>query len=148
MHNLGGLGGDVDGWKSCAYAISDTGRIVGGAIASSGFQHAFLYDGNMQDLGTNGQQESCATGINKAGQIVGWYGVGVYGRGFVYFNGKMQDVGDLAQNPESFHTFANGINDSGWIVGESRTKASARHAFLAIPITPPSVPSLSLLLLE
>ena len=94
----------------------------------------------MHDLGTNGQNESCATGINGAGQIVGWYGGGIYGRGFVYINGKMQDLGDLASAPGSFHTFANGINDSGWIVGESRTKIGDRHAFLATPfaISPPT----------
>lgn len=146
--NLGNLGGNQDGWKSCAYAINDVGQIVGGSIITGNlYQHAFLYENNvMQDLGANGQNESCAKGINKAGQIVGWYGGGAFGRGFVYSNGKMQDVGDLASNPGSFHTFANGINDSGWIVGQSRTKPpSADHAFLATPIV---LPSVSLLLLE
>jgi probable HAF family extracellular repeat protein len=133
MKNLGGLGGDQGGWQSSAYAINYAGLIVGGSIAPDNRQHAFLYDGAMHDLGTNGQNESCAKGINAAARIVGWYGSGVFGRAFIYSNGKMQDLGDLASNPGSFHTFANGVNDSGWIVGESRTSTGDQHAFLAIP---------------
>jgi probable HAF family extracellular repeat protein len=56
-----------------AAAINGSGLVVGRHFFPSGFQHAFLYDGNeMIDLGNfggNGQSE--ATAINAAGQIVG-----------------------------------------------------------------------------
>jgi len=69
MTDLGTLGGD----SSEAWAVSDTGKVVGSAQTAEDVWHAFLWeDGGMTDLGTLGGDGSCALGINNSGQVVGW----------------------------------------------------------------------------
>jgi probable HAF family extracellular repeat protein len=71
--DLGTLGGDY----SYAYALNDTGQIVGFSYVSPSSIHAFLYkDGQMRDLNALIPQDSgwtleFAWAINTAGQIVG-----------------------------------------------------------------------------
>jgi len=69
MSDLGTLGGT----NSTAYAIDDSGQVVGESeIAGNAAYHAFVYaDGSMDDLGTLGGTDSYATGISDSGQIVG-----------------------------------------------------------------------------
>ena len=66
--DLGTLGGS----KSFAYAINETGQIVGGSdITDDSVYHAVRWQNEgMLDLGTLGGSESEAFGINDAGQIV------------------------------------------------------------------------------
>ena len=75
MKDLGTLGGT----NSSAFAINDSGQVVGQASTSDGAQHAFLYQNEkMIDLGTrthpdqNGNVWSLDTarGINNNGQII------------------------------------------------------------------------------
>ena len=69
--DLGTLGGST----SYAYAINETGQIVGGSdITGDLLYHAFLWENEgMLDLGTleDVEGDSEAFGINDAGQIVG-----------------------------------------------------------------------------
>ena len=102
MTNLGTLGGTV----SYAYGINDSGQVVGFADTSSGDQHAFLWqNGTMTDLG-----RADASAINNIGEIAGdgdYYAC-------VWQSGAVTDLGTL---PGYGSTGANGINDSGQVVG-------------------------------
>jgi probable HAF family extracellular repeat protein len=128
--DLGTLGGS----NSFAYAINNTGQIVGQSDTPSGNYHAFIYDSinGMQDLGTLGGNESIAHGINDNGQVVGESdtGIGSAEHAFLYdsTNG-MQDLGTIG----SIWSEAYGINDNGHIVGVSSINPNLtghNHAFL------------------
>ena len=71
LQDLGTLGGK----ESSAYGLNNFGQVVGGAEATSGQAHAFLWDteSGMQDLHPflTGKT-SVATDINDHGQIVGF----------------------------------------------------------------------------
>ncbi len=68
--DLGILGGDTG---YVAFGISDSGLVVGSVQTSDGWDHAFLYDGTMNDLGAppGGYLQSYGNGVNDAGQVVG-----------------------------------------------------------------------------
>ncbi|HVU87577.1 MAG TPA: hypothetical protein VHD36_09655 [Pirellulales bacterium] len=75
MIDLGSLGGASS--ASAAFAINESGQVVGGSDLAGGGGHAFVYnDGTMFDLNSLVPQKSGwvleqATGINDSGQIVG-----------------------------------------------------------------------------
>ena len=53
--------------------MNDEGDVVGHAQVSSGYMHAFLWNGlAMQDLGTLGGTSGYAYGINNEDQAVGY----------------------------------------------------------------------------
>jgi len=134
--NLGTLGGD----GSDAGAISSQGIYIAGSSAVRGATpatnelptHAFLYrNGVRTDLGVlPGGNFSAATGVNNNGEVVGYSNNGKSGsctpspdtpqiqHAFVSLNGKMTDLGNLANSPNC-NSEAEGINDSGEIVGRS-----------------------------
>ncbi len=126
MTNIGTLGGD----DSEANAISESGDIVGQADTLGNLgRHAFLYrNGTMTDLGVLGGSESTAFAVNSSGMVVGesqvtgrMYSDPYDREAFVYSNGVMRGLGTLGDsNPfgPSYST-ARGLNDAGWIVGES-----------------------------
>jgi probable HAF family extracellular repeat protein len=127
MQDLGTLGGST----SIAYAINDSGTVVGQADLANGDQHAFSWtqSGGMQDLGTLGGHESVAFGINDAGQIVGesYPANGVAPHAFLWSKDHgMQDLGTLGGNTSE----ALAINNVGEVVGDSSTAASRIHAFV------------------
>lgn len=66
LGTLGGAAGE-------AFGINDAGQVVGWALTTEGYTHAFLYSaGTMSDLGAlSGGNLSEATAINAGGQIVG-----------------------------------------------------------------------------
>ena len=142
IQDLGTLGGS----NSEANAINDLGEIVGSSEITSNVEiHAFLYlQGQMTDLGTLSAVHSYpsnsvnapfiprivseAYAINNWGMIVG---IALTANGathaFVYNDGKMTDLNDLVKlthtnGPPGFLELsgANGINDSGQIVGAGR----------------------------
>ncbi len=129
---LGTLGGEY----SYAYAINDSGQVVGQSYTSDNQIRAFLWDkdNGMQNLGVleipgnPGQPYySCATGINNSGQIVGYSGY--YDgpeRAFLWENGQMCDLGSLGGTD----SHATGINNQGQIVGYSKNSNGDIRAFL------------------
>ena len=95
---------------SAAYGINDSGHVVGDATLYGGyvyegwgdpyylaFNHAFLYDGAMKDLGTlAGGFFSGATAINGTGQVVGNSVHDSYiSHAFLYKDGVMKELSTL-----------------------------------------------------
>jgi probable HAF family extracellular repeat protein len=119
--DLGTLGGN----DSDAEALNNKGHVVGmAAPANDNFMHAFLYNGQMHDLGTIGQF-SIAYSINNRDEMVGFFSVGFTNRAFLYRAGQMQTLFD-------FFSFATGINSRGDIVGAyaSGQTSTGIHAFV------------------
>ena len=135
MTELGTLGGD---WSQ-AYGINDAGQITGIAYTPGNLgAHAFIYtNGPMKDLGTLGGAYSTGTAINHAGVVVGYAtpanpNATTY-HAFVYAGSKMYDLnGLIARNSGWLLESANGINDSGEIVGYGTIKGQ-QHGFLLTP---------------
>ena len=96
--------------QSFAYAINNSGQIVGESDTADGYRRAFLYsNGTMSDLGTLGGQYSSAYGINDAGQVVGQADAANGGQhAFLFANGSMTVVG-----PTNTYSLAYAINASG-----------------------------------
>jgi probable HAF family extracellular repeat protein len=125
LTDLGTLGGAFSG----AYAINDSGTIVGESETALGHDHAFSYtQGIMTDLGTLvGGTFSRATSINNTGTIVGTSTLGGdrEGHAFKFSNGVMSDLGTLGGTS----SIARDINSAGTIVGSSSTLTGVSHAF-------------------
>ena len=111
--------GTLGGTGSVAYAINESGQVVGGADTAEGREHAFLWqNGVMQDLGTFGGERSIAYDINDAGQVVGGAQLpsGTW-RPFLWENGEMHG---LAAVPGYGYAVAHSINARGQVVGQAR----------------------------
>jgi probable HAF family extracellular repeat protein len=137
MKDLGSLGGKY----SQALALNNRGQVVGFSYITedSDILHAFLYDGTtMKDLGTLGGKYSKALAINNRGQIVGTSQItdSLTNHAFLYDNGTMIDLNTLLPTDSGWRLIvANGINDSGQIVGHGYTKGvKALRAFLLTPV--------------
>ena len=133
---MSGFGPDT---STYAYDINDAGQIAGWVYNSyAGNPRAFFREpgGDVQELGTLGDNESRASAINASGHVVGWAGQapGVE-YAFVWKDGVMTSLGalggfvkDMYRSPESS---AADINDLGQVVGSSYTDVDwQRHAFL------------------
>jgi len=138
MTEMGTLGGD---WSQ-AYAVNESGQITGTAYtAGNAANHAFLYtSGTMKDIGTlSGGTISVGTAVNTSGTVVGYAEAAsssetlVY-HAFIYSGSKMQDLNSLiSANSGWVLSQANGINDSGQIVGYGIIN-NLEHAFLLTPV--------------
>ena len=133
-----------------AVAINSYGQAVGyaGAVNTGGptVTRGFLYsNGSMTDLGDLGgaQTNVLPAAINNRGEIVGT--VSAYqasGRAFIYAGGAMTDLNTLLPANSGWTLLhANGINDSGQIVGSGQNASHLTHAFL---LTPGLFPQISL----
>lgn len=115
-----------------AWAINESGQVVGESGSDEDHGQAFLYSGGvMKGLGTlPGQPHSEAFGIDNSGRIVGWsYSsrARVQGRAFLYRNGEMMDLETL---PGDTYSMARAIDEHGRVVGQSRDASGQNRAFL------------------
>lgn len=98
--------------------INNSGQIVGGYEATTGF-HAFLYqDGHILDLDPN-RQYSIANSINEQGDIVGDRGAGAGAKAFLFSNGRLTDIPMLGGR-----SWALKINTHQQIVGYTDKKVN------------------------
>ena len=104
-----------------AFAINDSGTVVGRAPSASGTQHAFSWtqSGGIKDLGTLGGSQSSALSVNKNGWIVGT-SLTTAKNGiphpFLWTpTGGMKDLTLLAALSSSQQPYSMQVNDSGVI---------------------------------
>ena len=114
-------------FSSLAYAVNDSGTIVGGAEGggdSPNHLHGFRWtsDGALKDLGDlpGGSDVSRAYDVNNSGQIVG-SGYSAVGQRAVMWDGdaSIHDLGNLPDDPGNFQYSANRINDLGDVIGST-----------------------------
>ena len=108
-----------------AFAINNSGQVVGVYIDANETPHGFLYNNGTYtalddpSAGTGAGQGTQATGINNGGQIIGGY-VDANGNdhGFIYSNGAYTTLDDpLAGSGPNQGTFVSAINNAGQVVG-------------------------------
>ena len=129
------LGTLLGGRSSSALAINNQNQIVGYSDTAEGYQHAFLYDTQMHDLGTLGGLYSYARGINNAGEIVGGSFVDdTRYRAFIRQNGQMLDLNSMLDASAAGWILeeAYAISDRGHIVGTGLF-GGQRRGFLLSP---------------
>ena len=123
LTDLGTLGGP----HSAAYAVSDTGVVVGKADTETfGQTHAFAWqNGAMTDLGTLGGANSLADRVNPQGQIAGTSEIsdGPARHAFLWDAGRMTDLLPLPGDTDSA---AGGLSPTSDVVGTSSSTATAR----------------------
>ena len=127
LQNLGSAG-------TLAYAVNDSGTVVGQSPDVNGSRHAFSWTqaGGIKDLGTLGGGQSSALGINTRGWIVGSSltssGTGIL-HGFLWTpSGGMQDFTALAGLSPNQQAYAVQVNDFG-VIAVSTNKGG----FLLVP---------------
>jgi probable HAF family extracellular repeat protein len=115
--------------------INDFGQIVGGAMLADSRTDAFLWDGNMHDLGAlNGC--SYAFAINAHRQVVGnWGGLECNQGAFLWEDGgPMVDLNTLVSSTTGLSVAgAIEINDRGEIAGSGAGANGNFYAILLIP---------------
>ena len=122
---------------SRGFGINGTGLVVGDSTFGKNFSHAAVFsNGSVTDLGTlkEGGDFSRANGINAVGQVIGFSSEKPdleYGRAFIvstFDRSSMTDLGTLG----GAYAQAWGINDSGFVTGNSQIKSDfgATHAFI------------------
>ena len=130
---------------SVAYAINDAGAVVGEATQGPQWYSATTVatrwqNGQQTTLGTLGGNYSLAYGVNASGMVIGWSQLTASTNGsyydynspvhaFVWNAGTMTDLGVLAGGASSD---AQGVNDSGQIVGSSETTPQGLYSYIAL----------------
>ena len=145
--DLGTLpGGAPSASHSYALGINNAGQVVGWSTTNTG-EHATIWNGTTPtDLGTlPGGHDSVATAINNLGQVVGYsYTSGGHAEhATLWDHGTKIDLNTFLDNATRSAgwvlSIAHGINDSGWIVGDTGNTlhGGEAHAFLLIPVPEP-----------
>ena len=138
---LGVLG---TGFESRAFAINDAGQVAGNSYTGDAKNslHAFLFsNGTMTDIDTLNSQASWAFGINKNGTVVGMVADqpnSMAYHAFVFMGGSMMDLNTLIPAGSGLTLYqANGVNDSGEIVGFAQSNSDGSvQGFLLKPVAP------------
>jgi probable HAF family extracellular repeat protein len=136
-HGMKALRGFIKGGATVAFAINDSGIIVGNADTSSG-RHAVLWNnkGRIRDLGTfRGGGGGTAFGVNDLDQIVGYLTTSSNDRHAFIWSRKtgIQDLNDLIPaNSGWVLVWGSAINNVGQITGWG-TINGENHAYLLIP---------------
>jgi probable HAF family extracellular repeat protein len=134
MINLGSFAGSS---YSAAFAVNDTGQIIGEAD-TNGQTHAVLWQNSaITDLGTLGGTNSSASAINHAGGIVGYaLTASEDEHAFLYSGSTMYDLNNFLPPGSVFTNLisADGINDAGQITGSGYTTNGDYRAFLLTPV--------------
>ena len=110
---------------STALGINESAQIVGFSTAADGSFHAVMWDhGAIDDLWrvTGSGNESGYALINDAGDVAGSAG----GEGFFWRNGIAHALGSLGGG----RTVVVDMNESGTVVGTSRTTNGEQHVFV------------------
>ncbi len=124
--------GTIPGWQnSIAYAISDSGEVVGYDSNTAGNVTAFRWTvkAGMQHLPGASMTWSVAVAVNNSGDVAGgYYPTGTTtSRGFIWTQAAgFQDIGTLGGST----TGVGGMNRSAEIVGSSETSSGVEHGFL------------------
>ncbi len=136
---------DLGGPKACANAINANSDIVGYSdVLGSAFHRAFLYradTGTTINLGTLARQSE-AMALNSNRVAVGYsFDTNGVSRAVRFANGGVADLNRLVKPGSGWLlTIANGINDSGWIVGNGTNPQGKSRGFLLRPdLAPPTV---------
>jgi probable HAF family extracellular repeat protein len=140
---------------SNAVSINDRGEIVGGSenglidpqLGITEVRAVLWRNGEIEDLGTFGGNESAASAINNRGQVAGIalntipdpYSIaelqafgssnGTQTRAFLWQNGNMQDLGTLGGND----ALVGFLNERGQIAGESYTNTTLNPPINTFP---------------
>src|SRR5215475_11000063 len=113
--------GSLDGNNVGGTAINASGWVTGSASTTSGYDHAFLWNGSsMQDLGGI---SSNGFAINASGWVTGNFLMPGFAdpHAFLWNGSSMQDLGTLGGTT----SWAFGINSNGWVSGTSITTNNA-----------------------
>lgn len=120
--DLGTLGGTSSG----AYALNNSGSVVGAANLASQSGNAYLYSGNtMTGLNSPGAVASQANGINGPQQVAGTIYTSTGARATVWSNGVAGNLGSLGGTD----SYAMALNDAGVVVGSSSVANGDSYAF-------------------
>lgn len=128
--------GTLAGGSSWAYAVNDLGMVTGWSSAANGDQRATVWNGTtITDLGTLGS----GVDINNSGQVTGFALTnGTSERhAIMWHDNTATDLGTLGGE-----SVARAINNSGAVVGWSRTGTGLTHGFLWDGITMVDINSL------
>jgi len=127
-----------DFFNTFANAVNDHGQVAGYGIVEGNPTHAFLSapdGGTLKDLGVVFGDNSAAHAVNNSGQVAGNCYESTTHNSHAFVSdpngGSLHDIGTLGVvvvvlNGKEFNVFsaeANGINDSGTVVGGSMTRA-------------------------
>jgi probable HAF family extracellular repeat protein len=138
VRDLGALTPDAG---TVAYAVNEAGSVAGSSYLPGIYeQHATLWSNDkILDMGTLGGGGSQAFDINNTGEAVGYSMLADSSSvAFLWRDGAMIDLNTLVPGGSGWSLVrANGINDSGQIVGSGYIDGYER-AFLLTPVPEPS----------